>query len=64
MDPATQFLLTSIQQEIRDLRKEMKQNHSENQSEIKELQGFKWKTAGIATTCSFIIGVVLKIYFH
>ena len=64
MEPTMQMILTTIQQDIRDMRREMRQNHAEHKEEIKELQGFRWKTAGIATACSFIVGLVLKIYFH
>lgn len=53
MDPGLMLLLQTIQNDVKDIK-----------SDIKELQGFRWKVAGIATAASFIIGIVLKVMFH
>jgi len=64
MSPELRMILNQMQQDLRDHRKETQEAFKEMQSDIKELQGFKWKTAGIATACSFIIGLAVKMYFH
>jgi len=52
MEPQLLFLLETMRDDIKEIREE-----------IKELQGFRWKVAGIATACSCIIGIALKIMF-
>jgi hypothetical protein len=64
MDPGLTLLLQTIQNEQRELRNEMKTEFKEVREEVKELQGFRWKVAGIATATSFIIGIILKVMFH
>lgn len=64
MSPELRMMINQIQQDLRDHRKETNNAFKEMQQEIKDLQGFKLKTAGIATACSFIIGLAVKIYFN
>lgn len=52
MSPELKMILSQMQQDLREVK-----------SDVKDLQGFRWKTAGIATACSFIIGLVIKVYF-
>lgn len=64
MDPSLAMLLQTMQKNQEEFRLEVRENFKDVKDDIDALKGFRWKVAGIATACSAIMGLILKVYFN
>lgn len=64
MTPELKMILQNMQADIREIKEENREEFQEVRKELKDLHGFKWKVAGMATATTTIIGLILKVMFH